>query len=143
MKKSRIFFALLFLAFIGIQFVEVEQTNPPVYGEIRTPIDVKTILKKSCYDCHSNSTVWPWYAKVAPVSWIISDDVKEGRKALNFSEWEKLKYSVKEEMIKKIWKVINNDKMPLVIYTIMHTDAKLDVLRKNIIKKWVSSYIDL
>jgi hypothetical protein len=143
MKKSRIFFALLFLAFIGIQFVEVEQTNPPVYGEIRTPIDVKTILKKSCYDCHSNSTVWPWYAKVAPVSWIISDDVKEGRKALNFSEWEKLKYSVKEEMIKKIWKVVNNDKMPLVIYTIMHTDAKLDVLRKNIIKKWVSSYIDL
>jgi hypothetical protein len=87
--------------------------------------------------------VWPWYAKVAPVSWIISDDVKEGRKALNFSEWEKLKYSVKEEMIKKIWKVVNNDKMPLVIYTIMHTDAKLDVLRKNIIKKWVSSYIDL
>jgi hypothetical protein len=139
MKRiRRIFFVLLILAFIGIQFVDVEQANPPVTADLNALSEVKFILKTSCYDCHSNETVWPWYSKVAPISWLISKDVTDGRKHLNFSEWEKL-YSDKRTMLKnKIWDEINKDEMPTGIYTFMHPSAKLELMQKNDIKKWVS-----
>ena len=135
----KVIFVLLLIAFIGIQFIEVERANPPVTADLNAPPEVKIILKNSCYDCHSNETKWPWYSKVAPVSWVISDDVIEGRKHLNFSEWEKL-YSEKRTKLKKeIWDEINQDEMPLDIYTYLHPDSKLDMIRKNIIKKWTSN----
>jgi len=77
----------LIIVVIAIQFVTVERTNPPVTGEINVTPELKSVLQKSCYDCHSNETVWPWYSKVAPVSWLVSKDVVEGREELNFSEW--------------------------------------------------------
>ena len=82
-----IFLAFLVL-FLAIQFVPVERTNPPVISDFRGPEEVKKILVRSCYDCHSNETKWPWYAKLAPGSWILAHDVSEGRFALNFSEWD-------------------------------------------------------
>ena len=136
MKIGRIFFVLLVLAFIGIQFVEVERANPPVTADLNAPSEVKFILKNSCYDCHSNETVWPWYSKIAPFSWLIVKDVKGGRIHLNFSEWEKL-YSDKRTKIKKeIWNQINQNKMPTDIYALIHPSAKLELTQKNVIKKW-------
>ena len=72
---------------IGIQFVPVQRTNPPITGEIKAPAEVMHILRKACYDCHSNETVWPWYSYIAPISWTVESDVKAGRSDLNFSEW--------------------------------------------------------
>ncbi|MCX6174779.1 MAG: heme-binding domain-containing protein [Ignavibacteriales bacterium] len=138
MKIGRVFFVLLILAFIGIQFVEVERTNPPVNADINAPTEVKNIFKSSCYDCHSNETAWPWYSKIAPISWLIVDDVMDGRKKLNFSEWEKFYSDKRTKLKKKILDEINQDEMPKDIYTIMHTNAKLDIIQKNIIKKWVT-----
>ena len=80
-------FLVLILAVIGIQFVPVNRMNPPVTGEIGAPEKVMAILHRSCYDCHSNKTVWPWYSYVAPISWLVADDVHEGRRHMNFSEW--------------------------------------------------------
>lgn len=134
----KIFFILVFLALIGIQFIEVERTNPPVIGDLQAPGQVKELLKKSCYDCHSNETKWPWYSYVAPISWLVLNDVKDGRKHLNFSEWEKLSLRKKADAKKEIWNEVSEDKMPMTIYTYTHPGAKLDITQKNIIKQWAT-----
>lgn len=77
MKK---FIAFLVVVFIGIQFIPVERTNPPVVSDIDAPSDIKDILRKACYDCHFNETNWAWYTKIAPMSLLTAKDVEEGRK---------------------------------------------------------------
>ena len=131
---------LLILAFIGIQFVDTPHTNPPVTGEIEVPVEIKTILKTSCYDCHSNETVWPLYSKIAPVSWIITDDVNSGRKKVNFSEWNKYSNANKEKKMKDIWDDINADEMPPKSYTYMHPQSVIEFTQKALLKKWISNW---
>jgi hypothetical protein len=67
-----------------------EQTNPPVQAEPQwdSPL-TRSLAVRTCYDCHSNETVWPWYSKIAPASWIVRGDVNQGRQELNFSEWHR------------------------------------------------------
>ncbi len=76
------------LGFIAIQFVSVDKSNPPVVSEPKwdSP-QTQALVERSCYDCHSNETKWPWYSNVAPVSWLVARHVEEGRAELNFSEW--------------------------------------------------------
>src|ERR1700752_5055143 len=87
---------ILIVVFIGIQFVRPARTNPPtdesqtIYARMQVPTEVKTIIDRSCRDCHSHKTEWPWYTQVTPVSWWIVDHVDTGRKDLNLSEWGKL-----------------------------------------------------
>lgn len=131
-------FLLLVIAFIGIQFIDVDKTNPQVTADLQAPPEVKRILHSACYDCHSNETRWPFYSKVAPISWFIADDVTEGRAKLNFSNWENLFSEKQDELKNKIWKEVNEDEMPMNSYTYMHPDAKLDLTQKNIIKKWAT-----
>ncbi len=138
MRPGRIIILLLILGLTGIQFIEVERTNPPVTAEIRAPSDIMEILKKSCYDCHSNETVWPWYSKVAPVSWLVEDDVTEGRKHLNFSTFESLDTSVKLKKKDEILEEVQNGEMPLDIYTLIHPNANLELLQIAKIEKWVT-----
>jgi hypothetical protein len=132
----RIVFALFVLTFIGIQYIEVDRTNPQVKADLNAPLEIKNIFKTACYDCHSYETKWPWYSKVAPISWLVVDDVNEGRKHLNFSEWGTLYSGKREELKKKIWEQVATEEMPLTIYTYLHPDAKLELSMKNIIKKW-------
>ncbi len=84
MKKILIIFIVVA---IGIQFIPTDRSNPPVTHELQASPEVMAILERACYDCHSNETVWPWYSKVAPVSWQISSHVVVGRRHVNFSEW--------------------------------------------------------
>lgn len=135
MKKILI---VLVLIFVGIQFIPVERTNPLVTQEVNAPEQVKSILKKACYDCHSNETNWLWYTKVAPASFLIASDVKEGREHLNFSEWDRVKG--KESKVKEeIWEEIRDEKMPPWQYRIMHSEAKLSDEEKNILRNWASN----
>lgn len=136
MRLSTIIFIIILLVIIGIQFIEVKKTNPPVTADFNAPMEVKTIFQKSCYDCHSNETKWPWYSKVAPVSWLVSKDVEEGREHLNFSDWEKLLPAKQRKLKEEIWEEIEEDKMPLGNYTLLHPSAKLDLMKKQTIKKW-------
>jgi Haem-binding domain len=131
-------FLILFLAFIGIQFIGVGKSNPPVTAEISAPANIKNILRASCYDCHSNETVWPWYSKIAPVSWFIANDVNSGRKHLNFSDWEKYADAKKEKKLKDIWNQVNEGEMPLRAYTFLHPGAELELDERNTIKKWIT-----
>ncbi len=96
---------VLFLVFAGlalIQFVAVDRSNPPVTGEVEASSQVMEVLRSSCYDCHSNETRWPWYSRVAPVSWRIAQHVEKGREHINFSEWQGLPSEDLEEFCKYV-----------------------------------------
>jgi hypothetical protein len=135
MKKILI---VLVVILIGIQFIPVERTNPPVSWDINPPANISEILRTSCYDCHSNETIWPWYSKIAPVSFLVAGDVNEGRKHLNFSEWDKYEADKREKILEEIVEEIEKEAMPLTSYTFTHPNAKLDDHRIKLIKEWVN-----
>lgn len=135
MKK---FIALLVVVIVGIQFIPVERTNPPVQSDIDAPANIKAILKKACYDCHSNETNWVWYTKIAPASFLAVKDVNEGRKKINFSEWGN--YTNKTEKIKEeIWEEVREENMPPWQYRVVHSEAKLTQEEKNLLRNWATN----
>src|ERR1039458_1177211 len=92
-KKLKWIFAALVAGFALLQFTNPTRTNPPVapghdlMATNAPPPQIAALLHAACYDCHSNETKWPWYSRVAPLSWLVAHDVNEGRQHLNFSEW--------------------------------------------------------
>jgi hypothetical protein len=104
---------------------------------MNVPDNVQSIFKRSCYDCHSDHTVWPWYSSVAPVSWLVSDDVTKGKKKMNFSEWGKLSDAKQEARLNEICEQTRADEMPLPNYLIIHSEAKLSIADKDALCKWV------
>lgn len=137
MKKWLPIFVLgLGVIFIAIQFVPVKKINPPVTGEIPAPAEVKSILERSCYDCHSNQTDWPWYGYIAPVSWLVASDVSEGRRHLNFSEWDSYSTDKRNKKLAKIVEEVKEGEMPLRMYAMMHPRAKLSSADIGILKTW-------
>lgn len=120
-------FGILVVVAVLIQFIPVDRTNPPVSAEPNwdSP-QTRALAKDACFDCHSNETVWPLYAKIAPVSWLIARDVDEGRSELNFSEWGR-----GETDIDELEEVINEGEMPPWYYTVMHPEAKLSDSEKQ------------
>ena len=126
----------LLATLLAIQLVPVERANPPVEGDVAAPAELKTILQRSCYDCHSNETRWPWYAYVAPVSWLIARDVKEGRRELNFSVWNQFTGSRRARKFKEIVEQVEAGTMPQWYYVLVHREAKLLPEDKEIMLKW-------
>src|SRR5512144_3173408 len=104
------------VAFVLIQLVPVDRSNPPVQVEVPAPPEVRAVLRRACYDCHSNETVWPWYSRVAPVAWLVARDVREGREELNFSTWDR--YATKQQVkkLKESWEEIAEGEMPPYYY---------------------------
>lgn len=127
--------AFIVVVLIGIQFIPVERTNPPVPSEIDAPANIKAIFKKACYDCHSNETNWAWYTKVAPASFLAVKDVEDGRKHLNFSEWGNYTNKTKKIM-DEIWEEVREEQMPPWQYRILHSEAKLSQEEKDAIRTW-------
>ena len=127
-------------AFAGIQFVPVSRANPPATGEIAAPAEVLSILKRSCYDCHSNATQWPWYGYVAPVSWLVARDVREGREELNFSQWESMTPGEKAESAENCVEQIARMKMPLPIYLPLHREARITPEQLKVLRDWAATF---
>ncbi len=137
MKKLAI---LIILIFIGIQFVPMDvpaDVPTKAVNSIEAPENVQAILDRSCFDCHSNHTIYPWYSNIAPVSWFTKHHVEEGRKHMNFSTWASYEDEKKLKFLQKIPKAIQS-KMPLSSYLIMHQDAKLSDADKEAIKIWAT-----
>jgi hypothetical protein len=124
---------------VAIQIVPVDRSNPPVEGVVAAPPEVYAVLKRSCFDCHSNETKWPWYSYVAPVSWLVAHDVHEGRGHMNFSEWNRLVPEEQADHIDHCWKMVAKGKMPLSYYLPMHPDAKLSDADKLLIYDWAKA----
>jgi hypothetical protein len=126
-----------FAAFvIGIQFMPVDRSNPPVTQVVDAPPEAMTILKRACFDCHSNETVWPWYSKVAPVSWIVAGHVEMGREHVNFSMWDEYDEEDIADIMEELWEEVEKGHMPLPNYVNMHPEAVLSEADLAILKAW-------
>ena len=124
------------LLVLGIQLVPVPRRNPAPVNPISVPDDVRMVLENSCYDCHSNLTEWPWYSRVAPVSWLVYKDVKEGRGELNFSEWGEYSERRRNRKLEEIEEKVADKEMPLKIYVRMHPGAALSVADAETLIEW-------
>ena len=103
------------------------------------PDTVLSILKNSCYDCHSNNTRYPWYNRVQPVAWWLNNHVTEGKRELNFSEFASYPLKKQAKKLKATVKEIKEGDMPLNSYLWIHIDAALDKGQKNILIYWADS----
>ena len=102
------------------------------------PVDVQKVLQKACYDCHSNSTVYPWYSYVQPVSWWLTDHIKEGKKRLNYAEFGTYTLLKQSKKLKEVITEIKEDEMPLCSYTFIHQDAVLTPKEKQAVIQWAT-----
>ncbi len=133
------------LTLVVIQLIRPERSNPSVDVSqaihARLPVEptVSAVLARSCNDCHSNVTVWPWYSKIAPVSWVVAYDVRRGRGDLNFSEWGTYPAEKQPELLKEICEQVSDKEMPGSIYTLMHPAAKLSETDIRSICAWTQS----
>ncbi|HSB40227.1 MAG TPA: heme-binding domain-containing protein [Methylomirabilota bacterium] len=113
----------LVVALLAVQLVPYGRghANPPARAEPRWDAPTtRALAVRACYDCHSNETVWPWYSHVAPVSWLAQRDVDEGRRKLNFSEWDRAQKEARESA-----KTVRKGEMPPWFYVLVHPDARL------------------
>ena len=117
--------ALLAAVFVGAQFLPVSRTNPDVVSELTAPPEVQDLLVRACFDCHSPQTVWPWYSRVAPVSWWVASHIRKGRADLNFSEWPVFVAEERDLYLQDIEKQLLKGEMPPGYYKIAHPEARL------------------
>jgi len=134
----RIAFSTLFLLVL-IQLWPAGRSNPPTTAGLDAPPEVTSILRRACFDCHSNETRWPWYSYVAPVSWWMVHDVDEGRAELNFSDWGSYEPKKRERRSQKVIEEIENGAMPPDNYLRLHGDARLSAGELEILRKWVEA----
>ena len=126
----------LALLVVAVQFVPVSRTNPAGGVEVDAPPQAKAVLKRACYDCHSHETRWPWYAYVAPVAWLISSDVEEGREELNLSRWDAYPPERQAKLLKKIRREAEEGEMPPWYYLPMHPSARLSPEDLAALRQW-------
>ena len=119
----------------------VAHRSQPGESEIAAPPQIKSVLAQACYDCHSNETRWPWYAHIAPVSWLVVHDVSLGRKQLNFSEWRL--YYPRTQARKLLWmgRVVRERTMPPWSYRMMHPQARLSGAERAMLEQWLESEV--
>jgi hypothetical protein len=133
---------ILLIVFIAIQFIQpARNTNGEVMKaditkQFSVPADVQNILKKSCYDCHSNNTRYPWYANIQPMGWLLASHIKKGKAELNFDEFGSYTKRTQSSKLKSIANSVKDKSMPLASYTLMHEDAKLDDRNRQRIVDW-------
>lgn len=144
-KLLRLTAIVLFVLLIGMQLMRPARTNPPVDQsqtiEAKTQMTppVQDIIDRSCNDCHSNKTVWPWYTNVAPISWWIVGHINDGRRNLNLSEWTKLDRDRQAKKLQQICDEVQDGAMPLPSYLPMHSKAKLSEQDKKTICDWTEA----
>ena len=139
MKKwiKRILLTLAVLLVVA-QVIRPARTNPPLdpAKELRAPEPVMSIVQRSCQDCHSNRTVWPWYSQVAPASWLLAKDVRDARKELNFSEWATFTPRRTARKLEEICEMVEEGEMPLWFYIPLHPSAKLSDADRKTLCDW-------
>lgn len=149
MKTGKVILIGLAVVFTAIQFfpadlpTTVKENPADLIGSGIVEPKVASLLLTACYDCHSNTTHYPWYAKVAPVSWLVAKDVREGREELNFSEWADLEMMDQLGLLDDIYTEVEGGRMPLPIYIPLHPGAKLDTAQRKAIMDWTEAAMDV
>lgn len=135
---------VIIILLVVIQFIHpARNKNNPQPNNIETkynmPADVKTILQKACYDCHSNNTRYPWYSKLQPVDWWLTHHVNEGKRELNFDEFTNRPIAYQYHKLDETDEQVRENKMPLNSYTWIHKDAILTDAEKQSLSNWISA----
>lgn len=143
---KRLAIALL-LVLVAFQIFQPARTNPQtdpkreIHASLAVDPAVASVWQRSCNDCHSHRTVWPWYSHVAPVSWLVVSDVNQGRKVLNFSEWAGYRPEEQQKQLSEICKEVSEGEMPGFSYTLMHRHAKLSTGDASAICGWTRTSV--
>jgi hypothetical protein len=136
----------LVLALALMQLANPSRINPPVVSDLiaasAPPPRVAALLHAACYDCHSNETQWPWYSRVAPISWLVAHDVTEGRQHLNFSEWPRQSPDRAGRRLDAISDEVNHGDMPPGKYTAIHAEARLTKEDRKLLADWADAESD-
>jgi acyl-CoA reductase-like NAD-dependent aldehyde dehydrogenase len=150
MTPSRIRRVALVLMLVGAaaQLVRPARTNPSVNpahtveAAGRVPPQIASVLRRSCFDCHSNETRWPWYSEVVPMSWGVANHVREGRAAMNFSEWGTYPARKRFALLEKLCDEVREGQMPLASYLWLHRDARLSEAEWKAVCDWSTDEAD-
>ena len=140
--------AILFVIFILLQFFQIEKTNPPINKGMdfltikNTPENIAKQIRASCYDCHSNETVYPWYTYIQPIGWFMEDHIKEGRRKLNFSTFATYEPKRQAHKLYESWEMVHEGKMPLESYLLIHSEAKLSPEQRKEMSQYFKSIED-
>lgn len=148
MGKVKKLLLTVLVVFIAIQFIRPARNNSvsiqkaDIVPHFNVPATIAGILHKSCYDCHSNNTHYPWYANVQPIGWLLASHVKDGKEELNLNEYAT--YSKRRQLskMKSIQNSIKDGSMPLSSYTLLHSNAELSENSKALLIQWTSKIID-
>ncbi len=141
---KRIFLGLIVLLALS-QFFRPSHVNPPVVvahtieANLAVPPDVASTLHRSCNDCHSHQSVWPWYSNVAPISWLLAYDVRHGRAALNLSEWSAYPASEQKDLLTEICTEVSDSDMPGIPYVWVHPQSKLSDAEMKSVCRWAAA----
>jgi hypothetical protein len=144
LRRTQIVVVAALLLVLAIQLYRPSTTNPisdrtrDIRSVLTVEPQVASVIDRSCSDCHSNQTVWPWYSHVAPASWLVVSDVNRGRAAMNFSDWTKYSAKQQREYLEDICSEISQGEMPAVQYTLMHSEARLTTAEKAAMCRWTS-----
>lgn len=144
-KKIKKIGLVLLMLFVGIQFYrpnvneQKETTTDDFLITEKAPDHIRSLLKTSCYNCHSSKTEYSWYDNIAPASWYVDDHIKNAKEKLNFSNWAILDERDRNGLISEIAVNLQEDKMPLPSYAMLHSEAKLSDAEKQQIIKWLAS----
>ena len=143
--RKGIIISLIIIILIGIQFYRPGKNvqKKTLYNDFlkneKTPEDIAELIKNSCYNCHSDFTNYYWYDHIAPASWYVDNHIKDAKSHLNFSKWRKMDFRDKRANLSRIITELNEDKMPLKSYTLMHPKAKLTEGEKKKIIDWLNT----
>ena len=148
MRKAFKILTGLFVVFVLIQLIPSARnengqiSNKDITKTMAVPSNIQSVLKTSCYDCHSNNTNYPWYSRIQPARFIQDRHVKEGKENLNFSEFGAYSDRKKRNKLRAIAGSIKNEIMPLSSYTMLHSDSKLSVESKALLINWAKNESD-
>ena len=141
MKKGLKIFAISLLGFIALQFWKPQeiQYSTPTENLTNVPAEVNTILRNSCFDCHSNTVNLAWFDKITPANFIVASHIADGRKALNFSNWDKLEKPKQSATLFYAFNKILAGEMPLKSYAALHPSAQLDGRSIEVLKNYLTT----
>lgn len=136
-RRRGIVTGLVVVAFLLVaQAFRAPRGNPPVESDVPASPEVRALLRRACYDCHSNETAWPWYARLAPASWIVVHDVERGRASVNFSTWAAYDAVKRSKMLRESATEIGEGEMPPWYYRLIHPEARLTAEDEAVLRAW-------
>ena len=148
MRSAKKILLTLLIVFVAMQFIQPAHNKSKqvlitdftkVYS---VPDSIQLILKKACYDCHSNNSSYPWYSNVQPVAWMMARHISNGKEKLNFSDFGSYANRRQISKLKGIANQIKDGEMPIASYKLMHPAARLLQLEKIMITNWMNATAD-